>query len=562
MADCDQTGERLIRYKANIAGSASVRLVPAALSGVLLGLSYPPADFSWLIWVALVPLLWSVMHQKHAGRLFLIGLVAGTVFYLIATRPLVSAHLWAGWQAGSSADMEGQRQTQFLVLNLLWLVLSVWGGLFWGAFTVALSRLTSGSLQRAALLGPPLIVLLTEWFRSLTSWDYHWAFLGNAAVEVANVRQLAALGGVWLLTWLVVLVNVGILALMCNIRKPRRWGMPAGIAAGISVVLVFGIWRLDVLQAEVEQNNGISVAALQYHQNRYTFDDYTSVGFEENYLNLMGKVAQGEAGNVDLLVLPESIGFGVLSLDGSETSAKPRALHRSLGAWTRVISRTIRESDSKLAIVLGMDTVQGGSLHNSLLFWAQSGLVHWYHKQRPVPFAEYQPASLEFVGLEGENQYERGENSRTVALHGMEIGGFICQEVLVPGVLRRSTANGAELLVSGGNDGVFGSPAVAQVHHNLARLRAVETGRYIVRAMKTGISAVIAPTGAVVRRSPSSEPFVVVARAQPRTKMTAYVRYGDWPLGVAALFLVAGLLGLFYRRKGRAWTESEAREST
>lgn len=122
----------------------------------------------------------------------------------------------------------------------------------------------------------------------------------------------------------------------------------------------------------------------------------------------------------------------------------------------------------------------------------------------------------------------------------MVLGGFICQEVLFPSLIRQSVLEGATILVSGGNDGVFANPAVAQVHADAAQIRAVETGRYLVRAMKTGISAIIDPQGREQARSRSSEPALLLGMISPHQGMTPYVRFGDWLLWVAGL-VIAGI---------------------
>lgn len=520
-------------------------LLPALATGLLVGMAFPPIGASWLAWVGLIPLLWAVRHEKRGSRAFRMGLLAGTVVHLTTLHPLVSAHLWSGWQLVPAAELAGIQNRQLVVLNGLWLLLSAWGGVFWGAFALALCKLGRGSLNRMAVLAPPLVVLLVEWLRSLTTWGFHWAFLGQATIELRGVLQLGALGGVWLLTWLVVLVNIGGLALLSRGKRPRKWALPVGITALVTAVSLAGSWRADSLRERLSRGDGVLAAAVQFYRPQDTLRDFTPLGLDRTYLDLLQRVARGDAGAVELAVFPETIAYTTLSLDGSRAPRKPDAVYRSRDEWREAIAPAMQQSGSRrLALVFGLDTVELGALHNSLAFWTRSGLRGWYHKQRPVPFAEYQPAVLGLLGLRGGPQYEAGHRSRVVGLHGIRIGGFICQEVLTPGILRRSTRDGAELLVSGGNDGVFANPAVARVHARLARLRAVETGRYVVRAMKTGISAIIAPTGEELARSPlAPKPFIVVHRVKPLDGRTPYVRFGDWPVAIAALLVLGALVG-------------------
>lgn len=530
----------------------AVGILPGALSGVLLGISHPPADLPWLIWVALVPLLWVVQRQPRGLQAFLPGVAAGFALFAITIHPATSAHLWSGWQTAETvAEHESMVSRQFVVLNVVWIGLSLWGALFWGACTLLLSRLAQGSLWRLALLAPPTMIVVTEWLRSLATFDYQWAFLGNAAIHVHGILQLAALGGVSLLSWLVVLVNVGILALALLPRRPRQWLLPGSVAALFALAAVGGSWQEASLESRWQNTKSIATAGIQYHKPRSetTPLDFTPLGFEKAYLELMQQVARGEAGEIDLLVLPESIAFGTLSLDGSKVPQVPEQFQWPRQKWAETITDVIDLSDRNLAIILGVDTVADEAIHNSTTFWTQDGLQNVYHKQRPVPLAEYQPALFEFLGMQGEMQYQAGQSSRIGELHQIPIGAFICQEVLIASVTRQSVRDGAELLVSGGNDGVFQDPAFAEVHAGLARLRAVESGRFIVRVMKTGISAIISPSGAEISRSPSSEPYVVVNRVHALDHQTPYVRFGNWPLGLAGLVLSIALLVHF--RRGR-----------
>ena len=102
--------------------------------------------------------------------------------------------------------------------------------------------------------------------------------------------------------------------------------------------------------------------------------------------------------------------------------------------------------------------------------------------------------------------------------------------------------DGATVLVSGGNDGVFGNPAVVRIHAAVAQLRAVETGRYLVRAMKTGISAIIDPYGREVVRSHSSEPAMLHAQIIPQQTRTLYVQWGDWVVWWAWALMLVGVI--------------------
>ena len=522
-------------------------LALAALSGTLMGLTYPPFEIDWLIWLALVPLLWVIRSERRTLHLFVAGFVTGLVFYLIINQSLTSAEGWTGWVVNPA---QGEREEiigrQYVALKLLWLLLSVWCGLFWGAFSLALARIAKGSLFRMALVAPPLAILVCEWLRSITTWDYQWGFLGNATIAFESVAQIGALGGVWLLSWIVVLANVGILSASALVEKPRGWPLPAGILVILTSVVLGGLWRMDSWEEKLsERNDGLNVAAIQYIQDKTLRSNYTSLGLERAYLELMGLVARGDAGLIDLIVLPESVAVGALSIDGSTIPEVSPQIQWPLNDWRQAISWVMEQSATDVDVIIGLDTVSSGELHNSLVFWDDGKIQEVYHKQRLVPFSEYQPKILGLLGIRGRMQYSPGGSSQLASLKDVEIGGFICQEVQIPNVLRQSVRDGAELLVSGGNDGVFLDPAVAKVHANMARLRAIETGRFIIRAMKTGISAIISPTGREISRTSTSDSSVLVNEVHPLRDSTVFVRFGDWPLFLALGLIVLSLPSYF-----------------
>ena len=200
-----------------------------------------------------------------------------------------------------------------------------------------------------------------------------------------------------------------------------------------------------------------------------------------------------------------------------------------------------------MALILGTDTVEKGQVYNSMVAFTSRGISGWYHKRRLVPFAERTPR-LWPGSPRGGLQYSSGNDPRPISVSGLDLGVLICQEVLFPSLVRESVRAGATVLVSGGNDGVFANRAVAEVNARAAQLRAVESGRYLVRAMKTGITAVVDPTGTEVARSQSDGPTVILAKVEPLEDSTPYTCFGDWVVLVVAAGAMAAWL---VARRGR-----------
>jgi apolipoprotein N-acyltransferase len=119
-------------------------------------------------------------------------------------------------------------------------------------------------------------------------------------------------------------------------------------------------------------------------------------------------------------------------------------------------------------------------------------------------------------------------------------GPAICYEVVYPQIPRTQVVHGADVLVTITNDAWYDGTSAPRQHLNQARLRAVETDRYLLRAATTGISAFVTPTGRVVSELEMGRQGTIYARFEPRGSRTAYVRYGDWVAwGAVAIVLIA-----------------------
>lgn len=503
-------------------------------SGLLLGCAFPPVDLKGLVWVGLVPLLWVLTDAPSLRRAAGLGWLAGLTFFLVTLHPLVSAHSWTGWSTEAVDAFQQRMSRQWWFMHEIWAVFALWCAGFWALWAVAtvwLSRRHHGLLLLAA---PAAWVLLPEWARSRTTFDFQWGFLGNAAADTPAIRQLAALGGIWLLSVAVMAVNIGWVEWL---RRARRPGGERRAALAFTVVVVAalgGLWRM---RQPLAAGDPLRTAVLQHYKAAYALQEFSDIGLEHTYFEM---VRQALARSPDLVVLPESVAIGAMSLDGTASHMKPSNFQVPRSRWDTQMAQWI--AGTPTTFIVGLDTIERGADYNTLVAWTAEGVAGWYHKRRRVPFSEYQPPGWGSGAIRGRSEYAPGRGTQLIHAAGARLGGFICQEVLVPWVTRQSARDGATLLVTGGNDGVFGDPAVAQVHADVAQLRAVETGRYVIRAMKSGISAVIDPFGRELVRTRSAEPALLYETVRPVAGQTPYVRFGDWVVGLAAAVLAAALL--------------------
>jgi apolipoprotein N-acyltransferase len=185
----------------------------------------------------------------------------------------------------------------------------------------------------------------------------------------------------------------------------------------------------------------------------------------------------------------------------------------------------------------------------------------FYYKQHLVPFGEYLPLrwlignSLDALAVPNADFSSGGQSQPLLDVDGYPVATSICYEVVFAGEIRRALPQAA-LLVNVSNDGWFGDSLAPHQHLEMARLRAKETGRPMLRATNTGISALIDHTGRIIARSPQFEEAVVTGEVTPRKGATPYVLLGNTPV---VMLSVLGLLAAsLTRRPGIARPDPQA----
>jgi apolipoprotein N-acyltransferase len=168
-----------------------------------------------------------------------------------------------------------------------------------------------------------------------------------------------------------------------------------------------------------------------------------------------------------------------------------------------------------------------------------------------VPFGEYVPLRrlLFFAAplVETVSDFSPGDSATVFTLNGHRLSTAICYEVVYQDLVRRMVVGGSELLTTITNDAWFGETTAPYQHFAQAALRAVENGRYLVRAANTGISGVVDPYGRVLTSTPIFEAAVVVGEARFLTGSTVYTRVGD-ALAYASVLATVVMLIVTRRR--------------
>ena len=495
------------------------RALSASSSGLLLALCFPNASLLPLLPVALIPVMAAVDGAGIREALKL-GSLFGFVFWL-------GAIPWIAYTVKTFGGVP-------------WPVALLALGIGAGLYAVPMA-LMAGSV---ALVGPRsgAATVLTwgaawvvqEGFRStlFVFGGFPWVLLGSALADHPVLVQSAALGGVFLTSFLVASLNSALLIALTRPLRTLRLLWLAGAAAAALAVVVGGGMRLrrlpdgaPVLRAAVVQPN---VSQLLRWESEAAGRQYNELVAQTRRLV--------EQDRPDVVLWPESASPFSWPWDAGYRESLT-ALCRELGV--AILVNTIwSEAPSR----------PDAPYYNAALLVTKDGpVLPPYLKQRLVPFGEYVPLAglLRFVGPISRavpGAFTPADRSELLRLGGVRLGGAVCYEIVYPWIAREHVRAGADVLFTLTNDAWYGKAGAQRQHWQAAVLRAVETGRPLVRAAITGISGAVDPAGRVlVTLGPDRKGSFAVPLPAPLPAPPA-VALGDAPLWVCAAGLAAAIL--------------------
>ncbi|MEV6960557.1 apolipoprotein N-acyltransferase [Streptomyces sp. NPDC051207] len=475
------------------------RSTAAALAGALPVLAFPGPALWWWAYVALVPWL-----------------------LLVRGAPTARRAAYDGWWGGFGF-MLGMHHWLLPNLHVFTFVLAALLGALWAPWGLLVRRLLGGTPSRrgvgAALVMLPSGWLLAELVRSWEGLGGPWGMLGASQWQVEQALRLASVGGVWLLSFLVVAVNVAV-AVLVAVRRAR---VPAVAGLVVTAAATSAVW---VWSPRPDVDDRVRIAVVQ--PGVVAGPDSGERRFDREE-----RLTRRLAGqDVDLVVWGESsVGFDLR--DRPDLADRLASMSRATGAAI-LVNVDARRSDKpgiyKSSVLVGPDGPTGDR----------------YDKMRLVPFGEYVPARsllgwATSVGEAAGEDRRRGTGQVVMdAGEGLRIGPMVCFESAFPDMSRHLAEDGADVLLAQSSTSTFQQSWAPAQHASLAALRAAETGRPMVHATLTGTSAVYGPAG--TRAGPWLGTDTEGARVYDvplAHGTTPYVRFGDWPAHAALLVLAA-----------------------
>jgi apolipoprotein N-acyltransferase len=394
-------------------------------------------------------------------------------------------------------------------------------GSYYALLGWAATRFDRGPRITHCLLLLPAGWTLMEWLRGWLLSGFPWLELGYAHSD-SPLAALAPIGGVHLVT-LASAVTAGALLV---ILRGGWWDR--GIALAIIVVIWGGTWGLAGKKWTTPVGEEIGVALLQ---GAIPQDEKWQVGHRKETLDRYRALDRAALG-ARLIVWPEA--------------ALPMLAHEA-EVYLASIRAEARARNSDVLIGLLRYDFDSGEIRNGLLAMSASG-DSWYYKRRLVPFGEFFPVPdfvrhwMRLMNLPYYDMTPGVEHQAALAAAGQKLGATICYEDAY-GSEQLDVLGEATLLVNVTNNAWFGDSAAPHQQLQMARFRAREAGRSLIRSTSNGITAVIRPDGKVSDVAPQFVPAVLKSRVQPMTGLTPYARTGNWPVLLGSLLMALMCIG-------------------
>ena len=504
-------------------------LAGAAASALLLVLASPPHDYWFLAWVALVP-MFAVMAlpvpRPRAAR------AACALTYVL----YVGVLLWQAFPPGlTSRAWRGSDFPPILFLDSPALFVSVvllptLFALFYFGRAPCGPPLALAQARPHLWLLPPAVWTLTEYVRYRLQLGHIWGNLFTTQHTVPGAMAISHVGGPWLLTFCIVLINVLIavaLALIVARRAVNATGAVALAVPLLAVGLLLGAaGRASAVQPAQDAPQMLEVALVQTGLDMADyFDKAYAQGVQDYYgfaWNDVEALTREQAQGADLIVWPEATVWRDLQTD---TEAREH------------LAQFAREMNAYLFVPYFVDTDPRGYRNEAMLIAPSGEFLGMYAKNYPIIFV--------------------GEQSVTGGGHPVfstPLGTFatmMAYDSDFPDVARKLTANGARLIAVTSHDWLEMSPYQVAA----SAQRAAENNVTVVKADWRYGSAVIRPNGEIIAATSASEPARTVLRAAvplPESSGTLYTRTGDWFPVLCALYLLAvSARALWTRRQAK-----------
>jgi apolipoprotein N-acyltransferase len=533
------------------------RHILTVVIGASLTLAFAPFNISLLaiICPALLLILWKNLSPKQA---FLTGALFGLGFFGTGLSWVyISLHNYgqaSSWLAGLLT---------FLMIAVLVMYIAIPGYL--------LNRFFPNATVARYLLAFPSLWILGEWCRGWVFTGFPWLFLGYSQLET-SLAGWAPIMGVFGVSWLVALL-AGSLAWVLLKTKERLLNSPLYMAAKFSTKL-----KTIAKLAPADQSSAILEALFQNKNSVMPFKKITASA-PAAFLNIKTLFF--------LLLLIWLTGFTLHKINWTQADGEPIQVSLIQGNVPQTLKWTPDQAEKSLAIY---DELTQQHWDSPLIIWPEAAVTYFqaqaedyldnlskmakahhstiitgipmredeqsyngmmaigngsgsYQKRHLVPFGEYMPLRFLLKWLDDYVQipmsdYSSGKRQQPLLqANGISIASSICYEIAYPTEVLDNLPEG-KLLLTISDDSWFGKSIASHQHLQIAQMRALETGRYLLMSTNDGATAIVNPKGAIQAIAPLYTKTVLTGKIQPMSGYTPWMHIGIYPIMLMMVLLL------------------------
>ena len=530
---------KLARLKEKLLSPLSAVL--AIISAVLLILAFPDFDFWFLAWVALVPLFFALEREKDSAlKSFLTGWTFGVTFFF-------GTCWWLTFAPINYAGLPALLVYFFMFCAAA--IVGIFPGVFGALFSIVAKRFGS-----SAILSAPVLWTFTEFLRMALTGN-NWNAIGYSQAFRAEIIQPASIGGVYLISFLIVLLNAFLAFKLYKIilsehedeakMKRRDWIVLASVL--FLVVLIFSMSKLSLpakrdlsLVVAVQPNVPMSGITLEKYEQLLTRHIQLAEAAikEADELRTDPKWTDGGKYNIPVTVIfPES---PMIFQYGRDEQLQQFLRDFAVRNNVSVLFNSAEANGNKRI------------LNSAVMINERGEKTAQYDKIYLVPFGEYipfpEPFASQMPAFVG--NFEFGSEYDLLPFGEAKGGVMICFESHFGTLSREYARRGADVLIEMTNDGYLGNTPILRQHLANSVFRAVETNRPLVRVTNVGITAYINERGKVLE---AADVYAEATRVWTISKSdgaeTIYVKFGDWFAWACSLTSFALLIYAFATRK-------------
>lgn len=476
--------------------------------GAALSLTFAPFNYYLLAPALVLPVFVTALHstpRRAAWHAFFFGIglfLSGTYWIYVSVHVFGQAPLWIA---------------MFLMFGLVLIMAAYCAAVAW-----FIARLSRGDPWRLALSGPAVWVLV-EWLRGWLMSGFPWLSVGYGQID-SPLAGWAPVIGIYGVSWMLLVSASGVIPLVAN-----RGSRVAAVAL-ILMPWLLGYGLLSHSQSWTTPSAApVTTTIVQggvSQDRKWLAEQFLPT------LNLY-RNALLEAEDSSLVVWPEV--------------AIPAVMNR-VESYLELLQRDLQPRGQTLALGILEPDANGRQVYNSVLL-LDGQREQTYRKRHLVPFGEYFPVPdfvrewMRLMSLPNSDMLAGAdEQALLLTADGTRLAVAICYEDAY-GAEQLYALPDAAILINVSNDAWFGETIAPHQHLQVARMRALEVGRSVVRATNNGISAFIGPTGELLETAPQFEFATLTAPVEPRSGLTPYAYWGNWPL----LVLLLAIVGVVWR---------------